>query len=115
MLDDGIARGQIQGGAVQGIGQAMLERTVYDSRDGQLQSGSFLDYAMPRADDIPAFDGAWCPEGDAGERESKGVGEVGAIGAPAAVVNAVANALGHQRIDMPVLAETTWRAHGQTK
>ena len=115
VLDDAIARGQIHGGAVQGIGQAMLERTVYDPQDGQLQSGSFLDYVMPRADDIPAFDSAWCPEGGAGERESKGVGEVGTIGAPAAIVNAVAHALGHQRIDMPVLAEATWRAFGQTK
>ena len=115
VLDDAIARGQIHGGAVQGIGQAMLERTVYDPQDGQLQSGSFLDYVMPRADDIPAFDSAWCPKGDAGERESKGVGEVGTIGAPAALVNAVAHALGHQRIDMPVLAEATWRALGQTK
>ena len=115
VLDDAIARGQIHGGAVQGIGQAMLERTVYDPQDGQLQSGSFLDYVMPRADDIPAFDSAWCPEGGAGKRESKGVGEVGTIGAPAAIVNAVAHALGHQRIDMPVLAEATWRAFGQTK
>lgn len=112
VLDDAIARGQIHGGAAQGIGQAMLEHTVYDRQDGQLLSGSFLDYAMPRADDLPAFDSAWCPDGRAGEREPKGVGEVGTIGAPAAVVNAVANALGHQRIDMPVRAEATWRALG---
>ena len=112
VLDEAIARGQIHGGAVQGIGQAMLEHTVYDPQEGQLQSGSFLDYAMPRADDIPSLDGAWCPEGAAGKRESKGVGEVGTIGAPAAIVNAVADALGHQRIDMPVLAEATWRALG---
>ena len=113
VMDDAIARGQIHGGAVQGIGQAMLERTVYDPQEGQLQSGSFLDYAMPRADDVPSLDCAWCPEGVAGKRELKGVGEVGTIGAPAAIVNAVANALGHQRIDMPALAEATWRALGQ--
>ena len=112
VLDEAIARGQIHGGAVQGIGQAMLERTVYDLQDGQLQSGSFLDYAMPRADDIPSFDCAWCAEGATGKREMKGVGEVGTIGAPAAIVNAVANALGHQRIGMPILAEATWRALG---
>ena len=110
VLDEAIARGQIHGGAVQGIGQAMLEHAAYDPRDGQLQSGSFLDYALPRADDLPAFDSAWLSDGGAGERGPKGVGEVGTIGAPAAVVNAVANALGHQRIDMPVRAEATWRA-----
>ena len=113
VLDDAIARGQIHGGAAQGIGQAMLERTVYDADDGQLQSGSFLDYAMPRADDLPAFDTAWCPAGGDAKARSKGVGEVGAIGAPAAVVNAVADALGHQRIDMPVLPEAIWRAIGE--
>ena len=110
VLDESIARGQIHGGAAQGIGQAMLERTVYDPDDGQLQSGSFLDYAMPRADDLPSFDAAWCPADGIGERSPKGVGEVGAIGAPAAVVNAVADALGHQRIDMPALPDRVWRA-----
>ena len=109
--DDAIARGQIHGGAAQGIGQAMLEGAVYHRDDGQLRSGSFLDYAMPRADDLPAFDSAWCPYGN-GAGGPKGVGEVGAIGAPAAVVNAVADALGHQGIDMPVWSEALWRAIG---
>ena len=115
VLDEGIARGQIHGGAVQGIGQAMLERTVYDPQDGQLQSGSFLDYAMPRADDVPAFDCAWYPETGAQPRESKGVGEVGTIGAPAAIVNAVADAIACRHLDMPLRMEATLRALGQLK
>ena len=115
VLNDAIARGQIHGGAAQGIGQAMLERAVYDTQNGQLQSGSFLDYAMPRADDLPNFDTAWCPKERSEDVRSKGVGEVGAIGAPAAVVNAVADALGHQRIDMPVLPEAVWRTIENTK
>ena len=110
VFDDAIARGQIHGGAAQGIGQAMLERSVYDREGGQLLSGSFLDYAMPRADDLPAFKTSWCAVEAHGELRAKGVGEVGAVGAPAAVVNAVADAIGHQRIDMPALPETTWRA-----
>ena len=95
--------------AAQGIGQAMLEHTVYDRDGGQLQSGSFLDYAMPRADDLPSFDTGWCTIGGDAGRRPKGVGEVGAIGAPAAVINAVADAVGQQRIDMPALPETLWR------
>ena len=108
--DDAIARGQIHGGAAQGIGQAMLEHGVYEREDGQLLSGSFLDYAMPRAADLPSFDTAWCPAHEGTALEPKGVGEVGAIGAPAAVVNAVAHAIGTQDIDMPVLPEAIWRA-----
>ena len=108
--DDAIARGQIHGGAAQGIGQAMLEHGVYEREGGQLLSGSFLDYAMPRAADLPFFETAWCPTHEGTALEPKGVGEVGAIGAPAAVVNAVAHAIGTQDIDMPVLPESVWKA-----
>ena len=109
-----IAHGQIEGGIGQGIGQAIVERTVYDE-NGQLLTGSFMDYAMPRADDMPSF--------TTGFDESiptafnvlgaKGVGESGVHGAVPAVVNAVIDALselGIREIDMPVTREKVWRA-----
>ena len=102
--------GQVHGGVAQGIGQALLERTVYDS-EGQLLSGSFTDYAMPRAFDLPAIDFRWnpipCRTNPLG---IKGSGEAGAIGAPPAVMNAVIDALGGTAIDMPATPERVWRA-----
>ena len=106
-----LLEGQVQGGTVQGIGQALLEHAVYDRDSGQLLSGSFMDYAMPRAGDLPTFDCGFhhvpCTTNPLGV---KGAGEAGAVGAPAAVVNAVANALGVRHIDMPLTPEKVWRA-----
>jgi carbon-monoxide dehydrogenase large subunit len=103
-----LLEGQVQGGTVQGIGQALLEHAVYDE-SGQLLSGSFMDYAMPRAGDLPAFDCGFrhvlSPTNPLGV---KGAGEAGAVGAPAAVVNAVCDALGVRHIDMPLTAQKVW-------
>ena len=88
-----IVEGQVQGGVAQGIGQALLENAVYDAQ-GQLLTGSFMDYTMPRADDLPAHHVATevtlCTHNPLGV---KGCGEVGAIGSPPAVINAVVDAL----------------------
>jgi len=104
-----LLEGQVQGGTVQGIGQALLEHAVYDADSGQLLTGSFMDYAMPRAGDVPAFDCGFhhvpCTTNPLGV---KGAGEAGAVGAPAAVVNAVANALGVRHLDMPLTPEKIW-------
>ena len=106
--------GQVNGGIAQGIGQAMLERTVYDPESGQLVSGSFLDYALPRADDLPALEFAYnvvpCRTNPLGV---KGAGEAGAIGSPPALINAIVDALGElgiEHIDMPATPEVVWRA-----
>ena len=105
-----LLEGQVQGGTVQGIGQALLEQAVYDA-DGQLLTGSFMDYAMPRAGDLPALDCGFhhvpCMTNPLGV---KGAGEAGAVGAPAAVVNAVVNALGVRHLDMPLTPEKLWRS-----
>jgi carbon-monoxide dehydrogenase large subunit len=105
--------GQVHGGIAQGIGQALLERTVYDET-GQLLSGSFTDYTMPRAGDMPDIDFRWnvipCRTNPLG---IKGCGEAGAIGAPPAVINAVIDALGDRgvtAIDMPATPERLWQA-----
>jgi carbon-monoxide dehydrogenase large subunit len=105
-----IVEGQVQGGLAQGIGQALLERCVY--ADGQLLSASFLDYALPRADDLPNFVSRFderqpCTHNPLG---AKGCGESGTIGAPAAVVSAVLDALGLDDIEMPLTPERVWRA-----
>ncbi len=106
-----LLEGQVQGGTVQGIGQALLEHAVYDRASGQLLTGSFMDYAMPRAGDLPSLDCGFhhvpCTTNPLGV---KGAGEAGAVGAPAAVVNAIADALGVAHIDMPVTPEKVWRA-----
>ena len=108
-----IVQGQVHGGVVQGIGQALLENGVYDG-DGQLLSGSFMDYAMPRADNVPSFvtdtTETPCPFNPLGV---KGCGEIGAIGSPPAVINAVVNALsdyGITDLDMPATPERVWDA-----
>jgi carbon-monoxide dehydrogenase large subunit len=111
-----IAHGQIQGGIAQGIGQALLEHTVHDPATGQLLTGSFMDYAMPRADDIPTalrcdFDETTPTALNA--LGAKGAGESGTHGAVPAVVNAVIDALselGIREIDMPVTREKVWQA-----
>ncbi|HMR33543.1 MAG TPA: xanthine dehydrogenase family protein molybdopterin-binding subunit [Geminicoccaceae bacterium] len=105
-----IVEGQVHGGLVQGIGQALLERAVYDG-SGQLLSGSYMDYCMPRADDVISFEvvtaaGTACTSNSMGV---KGCGEAGAIGSPAAVINAITNAIG-TRVEMPATPEKIWRA-----
>ena len=105
-----IVEGQVHGGLAQGIGQALLEHGVYDET-GQLVSGSYMDYTMPRADDLPSFTVDTtvtpCTHNPLGV---KGCGEAGAIGSTAAVMNAVTNALGVASVPMPATPETVWRA-----
>ena len=109
--------GQVQGGVAQGIGQAMLEHTVYDPQSGQMLSGSFMDYALPRAADLPPLDItlSGVPT-NANPLGVKGSGQAGAIAAPQAVIAAVLDALaplGVTHIDMPATPERIWRAiHG---
>ncbi len=109
-----LLEGQVQGGIAQGIGQAMLERTVYDPATGQLLSGSFMDYALPRAADLPRLDLHFhgIPTA-ANPLGVKGAGQAGAIAAPQAVVAAVLDAvapLGIHHLDMPLTPERVWRA-----
>lgn len=110
-LNPQIVEGQIQGGIAQGIGQALTERVLYDPATGQLLTGSLMDYGLPRADDMPMFE---LGEADLPTANNilgmKGAGEIGCIGAPAAIMNAIADAIGHDRIDMPATPETVWRA-----
>ena len=103
-----IVHGQMHGGIAQGIGQALLENVNYDE-DGQLTNASFMDYCMPRADDMPSFQTAFSntptPNNPLG---IKGCGEAGAIGAPPAVINAIVNALDVDHIDMPATPLKIW-------
>ncbi|MBV9861635.1 MAG: xanthine dehydrogenase family protein molybdopterin-binding subunit, partial [Alphaproteobacteria bacterium] len=108
-----IVAGQVHGGLAQGIGQAVLEGCVYDQQTGQLLTGSYNDYAMPRAADLPAFElstnTTLCAHNPLGV---KGCGEAGAIGAPAAISNAIVDALkayGVRHIEMPATPEKLWR------
>jgi len=109
-----IVRGQVHGGVAQGFGQAVLERTVYDPSSGQLLSGSFTDYALPRAADLPDFEVEFleipCATNPLGV---KGAGEAGAVGSPPAIMNAILDALaedGVRHLDMPATPETVWQA-----
>ena len=112
-------RGQIEGGAVQGIGQALSEQVLYDMHSGQLVTASLMDYALPHADTFRGFKteldtSVPCTTNVLGV---KGVGELGTIGATPAVVNAVVDALAHsglgraaEQVQMPLTAPTVWRA-----
>jgi len=106
--------GQMHGGIVQGAGQALFEQVQYDAESGQLLSASFLDYCMPRADDMPDFAVDLHPiPTRTNPIGAKGAGETGTVGAPAAVMNAIADALvsrGAKPIDMPATPERVWRA-----
>jgi carbon-monoxide dehydrogenase large subunit len=106
-----IVEGQVHGGVAQGVGQALLEGAHYDKQSGQLVTASFMDYAMPHADDLPSIQIAMsstpCPSNPLG---IKGCGEAGAIAAPAAVINAITDALGHEDIAMPATPQAVWRA-----
>ena len=108
-----IVEGQVHGAVAQGLGQAVLEHCVYDQASGQLLTGSFADYCMPRADDMPSFDtvfnGYPCPTNPLGV---KGCGESGTIGSPPALVNAAVDAvseLGIRHLDMPLTPDKLWR------
>jgi carbon-monoxide dehydrogenase large subunit len=106
-----IVEGQVHGGVAQGLGQAMLEHTVYDRDTGQLLSGSYMDYCMPRADDLPNIRvGFTMSKTTSNPLGIKGCGEAGAIGAPPAFINALTQALGIEHIDMPATPERVWRA-----
>jgi len=114
-----IVEGQVHGGLAQGIGQALLEQCVYDRQTGQLLTGSLMDYALPRADDLPSFKVDTrvtpCTHNPLG---AKGCGEAGAIGAPAALMNAVLDALGTagvQHLDMPASPHRVWQALQQAR
>lgn len=110
-----IVEGQVHGGVAQGIGQALLEGTRYDA-SGQLLTASYMDYTMPRADDLPSFkvstSNTPCPSNPLG---IKGCGEAGAIGSPPAVINAITDAIGITDIAMPASPSTVWAAIRATK
>ena len=105
-----IVEGQVHGGIAQGVGQALLEGAVYDA-EGQLITASYMDYTMPRAQDLPSYNVGMtvtpCPSNPLG---IKGCGEAGAIASPPAVINAITNALGHENITMPATPEKVWKA-----
>ena len=113
LINPMIVEGQVHGGLAQGIGQALLEHAVYDE-NGQLLTASFMDYAMPRAEDLPSFKiqhtMTECPGNPLGV---KGCGEAGAIGASAAVINAITDAIGNNDLAMPASPDRVWHAiHG---
>ena len=108
-----LLEGQVHGGIVQGVGQALLEHAIYDPDSGQLLSGSFMDYTMPRASDVPMFSfSTHNVPTTANPLGVKGAGEAGAVGAPPAVINAIVDALHHRvgirHIDMPATPRRMW-------
>ena len=104
-----IVRGQVHGGVAQGVGQAFMERTAYDPSSGQLLSGSLMDYALPRASDLPDIEVDLIEVPCLGNPLGvKGAGEAGAVGSPPAVMNALVDALG-RAIDMPATPERVWK------
>ena len=115
IINPKLLAGQVHGGIAQGVGQALWEQTIYDADSGQLVTGSFMDYAMPRADHVPMFDfnihNVRCNTNPLG---IKGSGEAGAIGAPPAVICALVDALydatGLEHIDMPATPQVIWQA-----
>ena len=114
MVNPRLLAGQVHGGIVHGLGNALLEEAIYDEESGQLLSGTLMDYALPRADDTPFLQvetiATASPNNVMG---LKGVGELPTNGAPAAIANAVLDALrplGVRHIDMPITAHKVWRA-----
>jgi carbon-monoxide dehydrogenase large subunit len=114
LINPMLTEGQVQGGLAQGIGQALLEHTVYDSQSGQLLSGSLMDYALPRATDLPFFDIELIERPtEANPLGVKGSGQAGCIGAPQTVMAAVLDALrpaGVERLEMPATPARVWEA-----
>ncbi len=115
-----IVFGQIQGGCAQGIGQALLEENVYDRESGQLLTGSFMDYAMPRAETFPTFNNQLDDTVPAKSNPigAKGVGESGTVGSTPTVMNAIMDALwplGVRNIQMPATPQRVWRAIQETR
>jgi carbon-monoxide dehydrogenase large subunit len=113
LINPMIVEGQVHGGLAQGIGQALLEHALYDG-NGQPVTASFMDYTMPRADDLPSFKlshtTTLCPGNPLGV---KGCGEAGAIGSSAAVINAITDAIGNNALEMPATPDRVWHAiHG---
>jgi carbon-monoxide dehydrogenase large subunit len=108
-----IVEGQVHGGIAHGVGQALTELCLYDD-DGQILTGSYMDYTMPRADNLPSFDVDYAPtQPPHNPLGVKGCGEAGAIAAPPAVINAIVNALaplGITTIDMPATPQAVWQA-----
>jgi carbon-monoxide dehydrogenase large subunit len=105
-----IVEGQVHGGIAQGVGQALLEGAVYD-KSGQLVTGSMMDYTMPRAHDLPSFHvGLTETKAPSNPLGIKGCGEAGAIAAPAAVINAITDAIGTENLAMPATANAVWSA-----
>jgi carbon-monoxide dehydrogenase large subunit len=106
-----LVAGQVHGGVVQGLGQAVMENCVYDPETGQALTASFTDYAMPRASDMPDIDFAYeeipCKTHAMG---AKGCGEAGTVGALPALMSAVCDAIGVDHMDMPATPERVWRA-----
>jgi aerobic carbon-monoxide dehydrogenase large subunit len=111
LINPMVVEGQVHGGIVQGIGQALAEGCVYDEDSGQLLTGSYMDYQMPRAADVPSFNlGFTCTPCPTNPLGMKGCGEAGAIGSPPAVINAVTHALGIKEIAMPATPQRVWQA-----
>ncbi len=114
MVNPMLVKGQIHGGVVQGLGQGLFEELTYDPTTAQLLAGSFMDYVMPRADDMPLFDvDSHEVPTQVNPLGAKGVGEAGTVGALPALLNAVNDALaplGVRHLDMPVTSERVWRA-----
>jgi carbon-monoxide dehydrogenase large subunit len=114
VLNPNLLQGQLQGGVAQGIGQAALERVVHDPESGQVLTGSWMDYALPRADDLPPLELITRPTpAPLHPLGIKGCGEAGAAGAPPAVMNALMDALaplGVRTLQMPATSEQIWRA-----
>jgi len=115
LLDPRQTLGQVHGGVAQGIGQALFEHALFDAETGQILSGSLMDYALPRADDLPAFEGSLTDDFPSGANRLgvKGSGQAGAIAAPATIMNAVMNALtplGVRHLDMPATPWRIWHA-----
>jgi carbon-monoxide dehydrogenase large subunit len=110
-----IVEGQVHGGIAQGVGQALCEGAVYE-KDGQLVTGSFMDYAMPRADYFPTIMvDTTVTKSPSNPLGIKGCGEAGAIAAPAAVINAITDAIGTEAVAMPATPPTVWAALQKAK
>ncbi|MBV8441243.1 MAG: xanthine dehydrogenase family protein molybdopterin-binding subunit [Hyphomicrobiales bacterium] len=110
LINPMIVEGQVHGGVVHGVGQALMEAAYYDG-DGQLLTASYMDYCMPRADNVPSLKvdtiETPCPSNPLG---IKGCGEAGAIASPPAVINAITDAVGHENVTMPATPQVVWRA-----